>query len=172
MDETISGRVWVFGDNISTDLMMPGAIIYGAMAGRMDPAETVPFCMSANRPGWYKGVRPGDLVVGGRNFGVGSGRPAYMPLRALGVQAVIAESVGRLFFRNCINGGFLVLACPGITDLVSEGDQLEIDLTAGVARKAGTDRALCFPRLPHDSPPMQILRAGGLVPFMKARLGL
>lgn len=172
MDGRFSGRVWTFGDNISTDLMMPGAIIYGAMSGRTSPDETVPFCMSANRPGWYKAVEPGDILVGGCNFGAGSGRPAYVPLRAMGIQAVVAESVGRLFYRNCINGGFLVIGCPGITGLVAEGDRLEIDLAAGVARKAGTDRTVAFPRVPDDSPPMQILRAGGLVPFMKARLGL
>lgn len=172
MADRIQGRVWTFGDDISTDLLLPGRITYPVMAGTMSPEEAARHCMSANRPGWHAEVRPGDVIVGGRAFGAGSGRPAYVPLQALGIQAVVAESVGRLFYRNCINGGFLVIGCPGITGLVQEGDTIEIALAEGVVRHADSGRTLRFPALPADSPPMQILRAGGLVPFMKARLGL
>jgi 3-isopropylmalate/(R)-2-methylmalate dehydratase small subunit len=169
---SIRGRVWKFGDNISTDLMLPGRITYPVMAGQVSPEEAATHCMLANRPGWYKLVESGDIIVGGANFGAGSGRPAHLPLQALGIRVVLAESVARLFYRNCINGGFLVIACPGIGALVEEGDTVDVRLRDGVVSHPGSGRTLTFPALPPDSPPMEILRAGGLVPYMKARLGL
>jgi len=170
MAESIRGRVWKFGDNISTDLLLPGRITYPVMAGQMSPKEAATHCMSANRPGWHDLVTPGDLIIGGTNFGAGSGRPAHLPLQALGVQAVLAESVARLFYRNCINGGFLVIACPGIGELAAEGETLEVVLDAGVVRHRESGRELAFPVLPADSPPMEILRAGGLIPYLKTYL--
>jgi 3-isopropylmalate/(R)-2-methylmalate dehydratase small subunit len=172
MADQIRGRVWKFGDNISTDLLLPGRITYPVMAGQVSPEEAATHCMSANRPGWYKLVRPGDLIVGGANFGAGSGRPAYLPLQALGIQVVLAESVARLFYRNCINGGFLAIACPGIGTLAEEGDTIDVRLREGIVSNPGSGRELTFPALPADSPPMEILRAGGLIPYLKARLGL
>ena len=168
----LRGRVWKFGDGISTDLLMPGSITYPVMAGKMAPEQTVPYCMSANRPGWHADVRRGDIVVGGRNFGAGSGRPAYLPLQALGVQAVVADSVARLFYRNCINGGFLVIACAGVSAIVDEGADIEIDVTAGRVVNPANGRAASFSPLPADSPPMEILRAGGMIPYLKMRLGM
>lgn len=172
MSATIRGRVWKLGDNVSTDLLLPGKITYPVMTGRMTPEEAAMHCMEATRPGWHRQVAPGDIVVGGANFGAGSGRPAYLPLRALGVQAVVAESVARLFYRNCINGGFLVIACPGIGALVEEGQHVEIDLAAGRVRAVERGTELGFAALPPDSPPMEILRADGLIPYLKAHLGL
>ena len=172
MEDLIKGRVWKFGDNISTDLMMPGSITYPAESGQMTPEATVPYCMSANRPGWSAEVRAGDILVAGRNFGAGSSRPAYLPLLAAGIQAVLAESAARLFYRNAINGGLVVLSCPGITELVEEGDMLEVDLVEGIARKIGAPRELRFPPMPAGSPPRQVLEAGGLIPYLKVKLGL
>lgn len=172
MQDLMSGRVWKFGDNISTDLMMPGSITYPAESGQMTPEQTIPYCMSANRPGWATQVRAGDILVAGTNFGAGSSRPAYLPLQAAGIQAVVSESAARLFYRNAINGGLVVVSCPGITRLVEEGDELEINLAEGVARKIGNSEVLHFPPLPLDSPPRQVLEAGGLVPYLRKHLGL
>jgi 3-isopropylmalate/(R)-2-methylmalate dehydratase small subunit len=172
MQDLIRGRVWKFGDNISTDLMMPGSITYPAEAGQMTPEETVPYCMSANRPGWSKEVRPGDILVAGTNFGAGSSRPAYLPLQGAGIQAVVAESAARLFYRNAINGGLVVISCPGITGVVDEGDVLEVDLVRGLVRTVGREGELRFPPLPPDSPPRQVLDAGGLIPYLRLRLGV
>lgn len=172
MSDSIRGRVWKFGDNISTDLMLPGRITYPVMAGQISPEEAATHCMSANRPGWYKLVRPGDILLGGANFGAGSGRPAHLPLQALGIQMVLANSVARLFYRNCINGGLLAIACPGIDALAEEKDTVEVRLSEGIVSHPASGRELTFPALPADSPPMEILRAGGLIPYMKTRLGL
>jgi 3-isopropylmalate/(R)-2-methylmalate dehydratase small subunit len=95
-----------------------------------------------------------------------------MPLLAAGIQAVLAESAARLFYRNAINGGLVVLSCPGITDLVDEGDVLEVDLVEGIARKVGVQRELRFSPMPPGSPPRQVLEAGGLIPYLRHKLGL
>lgn len=168
---TIEGRVWKFGDNVSTDLMLPGSIVYAVMNGKMSAEESIPYCMSANRPDWHRQVRPGDIVVAGSNFGVGSARPAFAPLKAMGIAAVVADSISRLFYRASINGGLLAIPCPGVSALVEEGDTIVIDQAAGEVRTRNGAR-LPFPPLPPDSPPMRILKAGGLIPYMKARLGL
>jgi 3-isopropylmalate/(R)-2-methylmalate dehydratase small subunit len=172
MERVILGKVWKFGDSISTDLMLPGSINYSVSSGRLSPEEAAPYCMSSNRPGWHEAVGAGDILVAGRNFGCGSSRPAYLMLKAVGIQAVVAESISRLFFRTCINGGFPVISCPGVTDLVGEGDRLQIDLDAGIAVNVDTNHQIHFERLPADSPPNQILEAGGLIPFMKGYLNL
>lgn len=172
MQDHIKGRVWKFGDNISTDLMMPGSITYPAESGQMSPEQTIPHCMSANRPGWAKEVRPGDILVAGVNFGAGSSRPAYLPLQAAGIQAVVSESAARLFYRNAINGGLVVISCPGITGLVEEGDEIEVNLAEGSVRKVGSPAVLRFPPLPPDSPPREVLEAGGLIPYLRRRLDL
>ena len=117
----LTGRVWKFGDNISTDLIMPS---FGAMSSpNMDPHEAALFCMRANRPDWAEKVRPGDIVIAGKNFGCGSSRPAAKMLKGLGIQLVVAESVARIFFRNSINLGMAILSCPGVHDAFEEGEK-------------------------------------------------
>lgn len=111
----ISGRVWKFGDNINTDLMMPGPALY------LPEAERIRYVFQANRPGWVDVMQPGDFIVGGRRYGVGSSRPAALSLRNLGVGCVIAESINGLFFRNCVNFGLLALECPGVHAMFEEG---------------------------------------------------
>src|SRR4029077_5425882 len=89
------GRVWTFGDDINTDLMLPGPLL---TASEEEQRRAV---FSANRPGWVDKGRSGDIIIGGRNFGTGSSRPAARSLRNLGLGALVAESINGLFFRNC-----------------------------------------------------------------------
>src|ERR1700749_1895641 len=88
-------RVWKFGDNISTDLLVPGPSVL-ARSRSLSPEEAARYCMSANRPGWAPAVEPGDVIVAGRNFGCGSSRNGAAPLKTLGIAAVLAESVARI----------------------------------------------------------------------------
>ncbi|QMU67193.1 3-isopropylmalate dehydratase [Streptacidiphilus sp. P02-A3a] len=158
-----AGRAWCFGDHISTDLMMPGAqVLAGNDEGR--PAHL--WCFEAVRPGWAMLVEPGDLIVAGRNFGCGSGRNGAQLLRKLGIGAVVADSVSRAFFRNAVNAALPVMDCPGVSDLVSEGDRLVLDVVAGTVGNETTERTLRSEPMPLDSPPMQILLAGGFDPFV------
>lgn len=164
----LTGRVWKFGDNISTDLIMPS---FGAMSSpNMDPHEAALFCMRANRPDWAEKVRPGDIVIAGKNFGCGSSRPAAKMLKGLGIQLVVAESVARIFFRNSINLGMAILSCPGVHDAFEEGETIEVNMETGEIRSLDTGRTIRGEALPSDSPPAQILRAGGLIPMLEKQL--
>jgi 3-isopropylmalate/(R)-2-methylmalate dehydratase small subunit len=154
------GKVWKFGDNISTDLMMPGALILTRPG--ITPEEASQYCMNANRPGWAQQVERGDIIVAGRNWGCGSSRPAARLIKALGISVVVAESMSRLFFRNAINIGLPVLICRGVSEAFEEGDIAEVDMESGEVKNLTRGTTLKGDALPADSPPMQILRAGGL----------
>jgi 3-isopropylmalate/(R)-2-methylmalate dehydratase small subunit len=159
------GRVWAFGDDISTDLIMPGAILWGHVKG----AAARKSAMMPNRPGWAANeVQPGDMIVAGSNFGCGSSRPAPRVLRdELLLSCVVAESFSRLFQRNAVNIGFPVLICPGITAFAAEGDELEVDFDSGLVRNLSHGTELYGEPYPPDSPPGQLLRLGGLRPFLE-----
>src|SRR3990170_7145024 len=118
----ISGKVWKFGDLISTDLMLPGP------ASALSENEQMRWIFQANRPNWHNEVRPGDMIVAGKSFGVGSGRPAARSLRNIGVACVLAESITRLFLRNCVNFGLLALECPGVSAAFEEGQTAEVSI--------------------------------------------
>lgn len=157
------GRVWCFGANISTDLMMPGASVLArpGITGK----EAAKYCMEANRPGWAMQVQPGDIVVAGSNFGCGSSRPAPRMFLWLGIAVVVADSMSRLFFRNAVSEGLPTLSCPGVSAIFEEGDTARIDIVAGLVTNITRNRSAQGQPLQHDSPPMQILRAGGLDAF-------
>ncbi|MBI4331036.1 MAG: 3-isopropylmalate dehydratase [Chloroflexi bacterium] len=153
------GKIWKFGDNISTDLLMPG------FSHGKPPRERASFCMHANRPEFAAKVAPGDVIVAGRNFGCGSSRPAASNLMTLGISCVVAESFARLFFRNSINMGFPLLYCPGVQGAFAEGDTLQVDFRTGEVRNASTGKILPAEPLPQIA--MDILDAGGVVALLK-----
>jgi 3-isopropylmalate/(R)-2-methylmalate dehydratase small subunit len=164
----IRGKVWKFDDNISTDLMMPG---FAAMSNpNMSAEEAASYCMYSNRPGWAKEVKPGDIIIAGKNYGCGSSRPAAKILKTLGISVLIAESMSRIFFRNSINVGFPALTCPGIHDAFEEGEDIEVDMNTGVIRSLTTGKTITGEAMPAGSPPDQILRAGGIIPMLEAQL--
>ncbi|MFQ6030673.1 MAG: 3-isopropylmalate dehydratase [Dehalococcoidia bacterium] len=164
-DESLlfQGKVWRFGDNISTDLMMPG-LVYSKMASDQEIAR---YCMAANRPGWADQVRPGDIVVARRNFGCGSSRPAPRMLKTLGISVVVAESMSRLFFRNAVNVGFPVLICPGVYDAFEEGELAEVNAETGEVKNLTRGMVFQGEALSAGTPPYQILKAGGLQPLLR-----
>jgi 3-isopropylmalate/(R)-2-methylmalate dehydratase small subunit len=156
----IKGRVWKFGDDINTDLVIPGFAIYL-------PADEQPrHCFSANRPGWVDEVAVGDILLAGRNFGVGSGRPIGEVFARLGIKAVVAESFNGLGLRNCVNVGLPSLPCPGILDAFNEGDIAEVDAVLGVVRNLSTGVSVTGNPLP---PAIQeIVDAGGVEARLRA----
>lgn len=155
---TITGRTWVVGDGVDTDAMYPG------YAMKLDVPEAARHVFYALRPGWVDEVAPGDVVVAGRNFGIGSSRPVAALMRHLGVAALVAEEFNSLFLRNAINNGMPALTVPGVRDLVAEGEELTVDLEQGWAR-AG-DR--CVDVAPQPAMVLDILAAGGLLPRLVA----
>jgi 3-isopropylmalate/(R)-2-methylmalate dehydratase small subunit len=130
MASTFSGKVWKFGDDINTDLVIPGFAVL------MTLEEQLPHTFSASRPGWVDEVQAGDVLVAGRNFGVGSARPIGDVLRALGISGVVAESFNGLGLRNCVNAGLPSLPCPGVLEAFDEGDVAEVDWTTGDVKNA------------------------------------
>jgi len=121
----IRGRVWIFGDEINTDLISPNT------AFRLSPEEQVKHVFSANRPGWVELVEPGDIIVAGKNFGTGSSRPGAALLKRLGLGGLVAESFNGLFFRNCVSYGFAALQCAGVSEMFVEGDVAVADFLEG-----------------------------------------
>lgn len=159
----IKGKVWKFGDKISTDLLMPG------FSQGETPQERATFCMRANRPEFAREVQSGDVIVAGKNFGCGSSRPAARNLIALGVSCVIAESFGRIFFRNSVNLGFPILYCKGVYDAFTEGDTLQANFHTGEVKNLTSGKALQADLLPEVA--LRLLDAGGVVALLKEEYG-
>ena len=159
----ISGKIWKFGDDINTDLMLPGPLLFATE----DEQKRAVF--AANRPGWVDEVRAGDIIVGGLNYGTGSSRPAARSLRNLGIAALLAESINGLFFRNAVNFGLLALECPGIHAAFEEGQTAEVSLEAFTVRNRDTGALLKAQRIP--SMLLDLMTQGGLYPHLE-RQGL
>lgn len=154
------GKAIKFGDNISTDLIIPGRYMHL----RSNLPELAKHALEDADPNFISRVKPDDFVVAGRNFGLGSSREhAAIVIKMNGVSAVIAKSVARIFFRNAINNGLPVILTD--TDNISDGDELEVDLSSGTVTNVTTGRTLTFSPLP--SVMVQILNEGGLIPYIK-----
>jgi len=156
----IKGRAWNYGDDVNTDYIVPG--IYLELT---DPVEIGKHAMEGIDPEFSRKVRRGDVVVGGRNFGLGSSREhAPIALKAAGVGAVVAESFARIYYRNSFNLGLPALECPGVSRIVKTGDAVEIDLEAGTIRVNDAEAVKIKP-VPEFM--QSILDAGGLREYIK-----
>jgi len=155
-----TARVWKFPDNINTDLILPNRAFY------LTPEEQAKFVFSANRPGWVELVQPGDILIGGRNFGMGSSRPAARSLRNLKLACLVAESINGLFFRNTVNFGFPALECRGIDAAFAEGDVAEVSFDDYTVRNQRTGAMLNAEPLPESL--KRLMQAGGLFPLLEA----
>jgi 3-isopropylmalate/(R)-2-methylmalate dehydratase small subunit len=155
----IAARLWKFGDDINTDLMLPGA------ATVKSEAEQARAVFAANRRGWIDEMKPGDALVAGRNFGMGSNRPASRSLRNIGIAFVLAESINGLFFRNSVNFGLLAIECPGCFAAFEEGDMAALDLDAWTVRNERTGAVLKPPPIPERL--LSLMRGGGIFPLME-----
>ena len=156
-----TGRGWKFGDDINTDLMLPGPLL---TASEAEQARAV---FSANRPGWVDQIASGDVIVGGRNFGTGSSRPAARSLRNLGLGCLVAESINGLFFRNAVSFGFVALECTGIADAFEEGQVAEISLDDWTVRNRMTGAVLPLRPVPQQL--MALMTGGGVYPLLEAQ---
>jgi 3-isopropylmalate/(R)-2-methylmalate dehydratase small subunit len=152
-------RVWKVGDNINTDLILPNKAFY------LTHTEQAQFVFSANRPGWAQQVQRGDILVGGRNFGMGSSRPAARSLKNLGLACLLAESINGLFFRNCVNFAFPALECLGVHDAFEEGDVAEIEFERALARNV--TRGIELAGRPLPEPLLKLVLAGGIYPLLE-----
>ncbi len=158
MQNRIGGKVIRFGDNVNTDVIIPGRYLVS-----IDPVELAKHAFEPLGPEVQERLWASQVVVAGSNFGCGSAREqAATCLIGAGIRAVVAHSFSRVFFRNCINTGLLVVDCPGAADAATDGGELWIDYAAGAVEVGG--KSLQF--APYPESLRQILEAGGLIPYL------
>jgi len=156
----LRGKAFKFGDNISTDHIIPGRWFHL----RSNLPELSKHLLEDVAPAFVSQVKPGDFIVAGKNFGLGSSREhAPLVIKMAGVRAILAKSTARIFFRNAINLGLPVLICD--TSKIDEGDELEVDLIKGIIKDSTNGNQLSFGRIPEVM--LRILEEGGLVPYIR-----
>lgn len=156
-------KIWYYGDDINTDMLFPGKYTYTCSTAE----EIKPHLLEDLDPNFAKQVKPGDLIFAGKNFGCGSSReqPA-LGLKAVGIQAVVAKSFARIFYRAAINQGLLLIECPAAIEAYREGDPVQLDLANSKIIVAG--KAFSFPTLPPEI--LAIRDAGGLLEYTRKKL--
>jgi len=162
----LSGRVWKYGDNVDTDAIIPARYL-----NLSDPRELAKHCMEGVDPEFAKGVRPGDVIVAGANFGCGSSREhAPLAIKGAGVSYVIAKTFARIFYRSAINIGLPVLECPEAVEGSEQGQTLEVEPERGCIRNLDTGQS--FQAAPYPEFLMGIIEAGGLIEFTRRELAI
>jgi 3-isopropylmalate/(R)-2-methylmalate dehydratase small subunit len=157
----LRGRVWKFGHNIDTDIIIPAKYL-----AHTDPKVLGEHCMEPLHPGFYKKVKHGDIIVSGFNFGCGSSREhAPIAISALGIPLVIAKSFARIFYRNAFNKGLALLEAD-IEEHVEEGEEVEVDLSSGIIKCKKTEvKAKPIPPFM-----VELINHGGLINYLKRKL--
>ena len=164
MKDKIKGRVWKFGDDIDTDIIIPGRYLV-----LTDENELAKHAMEGLDPEFYSKTEEGDIILAGKNFGCGSSREhAPIALKAAGISAVVAESFARIFYRNAINVGFPLLESEKISSSFDEGEEIELDMDKGVLKNERTGKEYKVKKLPEFM--LEILNNGGLIPYLKEKL--
>jgi 3-isopropylmalate/(R)-2-methylmalate dehydratase small subunit len=161
----LQGKVWKYGDGVNTDVIFPGKYTYTLK----EPDEIAAHALEDLDPEFTQHAAAGDIIVAGRNWGNGSSREqAVTTLKFRGISAVVAKSFARIYFRNGINQGLLLVTCPELVDLARSGDEIQIDVLQSCIFLNG--RQFAFPPLSEQV--VEMLQAGGLVPYLRKRLGL
>lgn len=159
----VEGKVWRYGNNIDTDVIIPARYL-----NSFDPAELASHCMVDIDETFSKKVQPGDIMVGGENFGCGSSREhAPIAIKASGIPVVIAASFARIFYRNAINVGLPVLEIGKDVEKIKAGHSLAVDLSEGIIMNTTTGDTFHATPLPGFI--QEIAKAGGLIPYVKER---
>lgn len=158
------GKTFKYGDNVDTDVIIPARYL-----NSIDPAELASHCMEDIDKSFIAKVKPGDVIVGGANFGCGSSREhAPIAIKASGVSCVVAANFARIFYRNAINIGLPILECPEAAAAIASGDELEIDLESGAIGDLSTGAK--FEAQPYPEFMRSIMDSGGLIEYTRARL--
>ncbi len=160
----IRGQVWKYGDNVDTDAIVPARYL-----NMSTEAELAAHCMEDLDKEFIHQVRRGDIIVAGKNFGCGSSREhAPVAIKGAGISCVIAESFARIFFRNSIDIGLPILECPAAAQAAQAGQTLEVDLATGAIRNLATGAT--YQATPYPPFMLELIAAGGLVPYTRAKL--
>lgn len=161
--EAAHGRVFKFGDNVDTDVIIPARYL-----ATSEPAELAKHCMEDIDKNFIKDVKPGDIIVANKNFGCGSSREhAPIAIKAAGVSCVIAETFARIFYRNSINIGLPIIECPEAAKEINNGDTVHVDFNSGLIKDETTGKTYQGQAFP---PFMQgLIDAGGLVNYVNSK---
>lgn len=163
MRKVLEGKAFVHGNNIDTDQIYPGRYLE-----LVNPEEIARHCMEGADPTFIERMSPGDILVGGTNFGCGSSREhAAIAIKSAGVSVVLAESFARIFYRNAINLALPLMVCPGISQKVKTGDMLEVNLEKGTVVNKTTGETITGEKLSEYA--MHILESGGIKPLFKKK---
>ncbi|MCU0502483.1 MAG: hypothetical protein MUC51_12110 [Anaerolineae bacterium] len=158
---SFTGRVWKYGDDVNTDVIFPGKYTYTIK----DEAEMAKHALEDLDPAFASNVRPGDMIVGGRNWGAGSSREqAVTCLKAAGIKVIVAASFARIFFRNAVNNSLLPVVCPEAAAAIQPGETISVDIDRYVVRCAAGE----FAFQPLSPSVRQIIEAGGLLEMLRA----
>ena len=161
--EAFTGKVWVLGDDIDTDIIIPTE--YLALKTIDDMKQ---YGFSPLRPELAAQIKPGDIIVAGKNFGCGSSREhAPLAIKCAGVSCVIAETFARIFYRNSINIGLPIIECPEAAKAIAAGDEVEVDFDSGVITDKTTGQSFQGQAFPEFM--QKIITAGGLVNYINQK---
>ena len=161
---TIRGRVWVFGDHIDTDAIIPARYLHSS-----DATELASHCIAGLDPSFVGRLQPGDLIVAGENFGCGSSREhAPLAIKAASIGCVIAASFARIFYRNAINIGLPIVVCPAAVASAADGQEWSVDLTGGRVHNRTLGTEMTFDPFPPFM--TRLLQAGGLTAYTRQRI--
>ncbi len=162
---TIQGTVWKFGDHTDTDVIIPAKYLVTT-----DAAELGRHCMEPVEPTFSEKVRPGDIIVAGKNFGCGSSREhAPMAIKGVGISCVIAESFARIFFRNAFNMGLPIFEAQGVSEGVDAGDRVSVNKDTGAIKDLTNGRG--FQAIPIPPFMQELIEAGGLMGYVLGKRG-
>lgn len=163
MKRKFTGKVWKYGDNINTDVIFPGKYTYQ----KMEPQEMAQHALEDLDPEFVKKVNPGDILVAGKNFGMGSSREqAAIAIKEAGISVIIAKSFARIYFRNAINAGMPALKSPAAVEAIENGDTITVDMEKGEI--VTENKTFSFP--PYPETVMNILENKGLINFIKLKI--
>jgi 3-isopropylmalate/(R)-2-methylmalate dehydratase small subunit len=156
-------KVWRYFDNVNTDQLFPGKYTYTCSTAD----EIKPHLLEDIDSSFAKNVKSGDILIGGKNFGCGSSREQpVVGLKAVGIQAVIAESFARIFYRSAINQGLILIECPDAVKAYADGNKMKLDVDNG--KIVVGDKVFTFPKLPKEI--LAIRDAGGLLNYTREKL--
>lgn len=160
----MTGKAWVYGDNVDTDVIIPARHL-----NTSEPTELAKFCMEDIDKNFAKEVKKGDVIIAGENFGCGSSREhAPIAIKASGIKAVIAKSFARIFFRNAINIGLIILKNNDLPDEVTKGDEIEVDIENGKIKNLSTNKE--YFTTAYTGSIKELIEIGGLVNYTKEKL--
>jgi 3-isopropylmalate/(R)-2-methylmalate dehydratase small subunit len=161
----IKGRTWKFGADVDTDAIIPARYL-----NTSDPQELARHVMEDADPEFSQNVKSGDIIVAEKNFGCGSSREhAPIAIKAAGIQAVVAKSFARIFYRNAFNTGLLIFESPEASEMVREGDEIEIDSDTGVIKNITRGQEYGAKPIPPFM--LDLIKAGGLVEWTRKKIG-